>query len=99
MKTSSNLTPEQALQFALACTDLENDEFCCLSSRYSRGLYSFVLCTLCLRYEFYVDASNGEVLGINTEPFSSMEAMNILETKILLFHGTKKFDKRNSGFL
>ena len=90
MKTSSNLTPEQALQFALACTDLENDEFCCLSSRYSRGLYSFVLSTLCLRYEFYVDASNGEVLGINTEPFSSMEAMNMLEGKNLFSSVTKK---------
>ena len=90
MNTSSNLKPEQALQLALACTDLNNDEFCCLSSRYSQGLYNFVLRTLCLRYEFYVDASNGEVLGINTEPFSSMEAMNMLEGKNLFSSVTKK---------
>lgn len=83
MNTSSNLKPEQALQLALACTDLNNDEFCCLSSRYSQGLYSFVLCTLCLKYEFYVDAAKEEVLGINTEPFPSMEAMNILRDKFI----------------
>lgn len=83
MNTSSNLKPEQALQLALACTDLNNDEFCCLSSRYNQGLYNFVLRTLRLRYEFYVDASNGEVLGINTEPFSSMEALYMLGDKKL----------------
>ena len=86
MKTSSNLMPEQALQFALACVNLSNDEFCCLSSQYNQGLYNFVLRTLCLRYEFYVDASNGEVLGINTEPFPSMEAVNMLEGKNLFYY-------------
>lgn len=90
MKTSSNLKPEQALQFALACVNLSNDEFCCLSSRYNQGLYNFVLRTLCLRYEFYVDASNGEVLGINTEPFSSMEALYMLGDKKLFSSVAKK---------
>lgn len=90
MNTSSNLKPEQALQLALACTDLKNDEFCCLSSRYSQGLYSFVLCTLCLKYEFYVDAAKGEVLGINTEPFSSMEALYMLGDKKLFSSVAKK---------
>ena len=90
MNTSSNLKPEQALQLALACVNLSNDEFCCLSSQYNQGLYNFVLRTLCLRYEFYVDAAKGEVLGINTEPFSSMEAMNMLGDKNLFSSVTKK---------
>ena len=77
MNTNKNLTPEQAMQFARSFANIDNDEFVCLTSRYAEGLYHFVLCTLCLQYEFYVDAANGEVLGVDTEPLPYAEALNL----------------------
>ena len=43
--------------------DIKNDEPFCLSRTYADELYHFVVWTLYLRYEFYVDAVSGEVLG------------------------------------
>ena len=77
MNTNKNLTPEQAKRFALVYADIENDEPVCLTSRYAEGLYSFVMCTLYMRCEFYVDAANGEVLGISTEPIPYTEALKL----------------------
>lgn len=83
MNTNRKLTPTQALQFALIYADIDRDELCRLSSRYDEGLYNFVVCTPCLKYEFYVDAANGEVVGINTEPLLCMETLNMLNGKDL----------------
>lgn len=77
MNTNKNLTPEQAMRFALVYAELENDGPVCLSGRYAEGLYHFVFRTLCLRYEFYVDAANGEVLGVGTEPIPYAEALDL----------------------
>ncbi len=81
MITNGHLTPEQAMQFALTSANIENDEPVCQTSRYDEGLYHFVLQTLCLRYEFYVDAANGEVLGISTEPLPYTESLNLCSGK------------------
>ena len=71
-----NLTPEQALQNALAYADIKNNESICLPGCCADGLYHFIVYTLCLRYEFYVDAANGDVLGIDTEPLPDAEGFH-----------------------
>ena len=68
MNTKNDLTQEQAMRHALIFADIEDDEPACMSSRYEEGLYHFVLNTPYMKYEFYVDAADGEVMGIGTEP-------------------------------
>ena len=77
MNANDHLTPKQDMQAVLAFANIENDEPVCQTIRYDEGLYYLVLRTLCLRYEFYVDAANGEVLGISTEPLPYMESINM----------------------
>ena len=77
MKTKKTLTPEQAMRYALIAADIEEEKPLCLASRYAEGLYHFVLCTAYVKYEFYVDAANGEVLGVGTEPLPHAEALNL----------------------
>ena len=78
MNTNVVFTREQALQSAFAFASIQNDEPCCLSSRYTDGLFHFIVSTLYLRYEFYVDAESGEVLGIDTEPLPYEEEHALL---------------------
>ena len=84
MNSNKTLTPEQALRFAIVSANIENDAPVCLSGHCAEGLYHFVLRTLCLRYEFYVDASNGEVLGIATEPLTYDEAVDLFRGEEVL---------------
>lgn len=77
MKTMNTLTPEQAMRYALIAADIEEEKPVCLASRYAEGLYHFVLCTPYVRYEFYVDAANGEVLGVGTEPLPHAAALDL----------------------
>lgn len=69
------LTAEQALNHALIYARIENEEPRCLFSRRRDGLYQFIVRTVCLKYEFYVDAEDGTVLGIDTEPLQYPEAL------------------------
>lgn len=68
MRTVIKLTSEQALYKALNYAEIGNDEYDCLSKEYRDGLYFFLVQTAYLKYEFFVDAACGAVLGINTEP-------------------------------
>ena len=77
MNNTLKLTTDQALQSAIAYAEIENDEPRCASGSFAGGLYHFIVTTLYLRYEFYVDAVSGEVLGISTEPLSYPEALNL----------------------
>ncbi len=79
MNTKKNLTTEQAMGRALIYTRIENDDPCCLFSSCRDGLYHFVVATAYLKYEFYVDAEDGTVLGIDTEPLLYPEAMLFCE--------------------
>ncbi len=76
------LTREQALCAALEYARIANDETRCLLGLYADGLYRFVVRTPYQRYEFYVDAESGEVLGIDAQP------LPYRETLIPLFRGT-----------
>ncbi len=77
MNNKIQLTPAQALQCAIAYAEIKNDEPVCTSGTYADGLYHFIVTTLYLRYEFYIDAVKGEVLGISTEPLSYLETLKL----------------------
>ncbi len=76
MNTNEHLTRKQALRAAYLSAGIENDGPVCLAGRYDGGFYHFVVRTLFLRYEFYVDAANGEVPGISTEPLPYEEELH-----------------------
>lgn len=61
---------EKALHNALVYAGIENEEYACMSIGYMDGLHYFLVHTLCLKYEFFVESASGDVLGINTEPLS-----------------------------
>ncbi len=63
-----NITTEKALGIALAYAGIENGEYRCLAGGCDNGIFRFVIRTPELKYEFYVDAADGEVLGIDTIP-------------------------------
>ena len=71
----NRITDSQALRIAVRAAGLENDEYRCLSSRYDGDLCHLIVRTPYLRYEFYVDALDGEVVGISTEPIPVEEAV------------------------
>ena len=75
MNTKKKLTAEQALGCALIYARIEKEEPRCLFSHYKDSLYQFVVRTVCLQYEFYVDAVDGTVWGINTEPLLYPETL------------------------
>ena len=77
MNNTIKLTPDQALQCVIAYAELKNDEPVCTSCSFTDGLFHFIVTTLYLRYEFYVDAVSGEVLGISTEPLSYLETLRL----------------------
>ncbi len=54
------------------------DEPRCLSAEYDSGLHRFLVTTLFMRYEFYVDALSGEVLGIDTQPLPYRETPELI---------------------
>ncbi len=77
MNNEKRLTREQALDRALNDAGISNAENLCLLNRYVDGLYEIVVHTLYLRYEAYVDAQTGEVLGLNTEPLPYPETLSL----------------------
>lgn len=75
MYTLNRISNEQALNAALAYAGLADSEFFCLVNCYENGYFHIAVRTPYMRYEFYVDASDGEVAGINAEPVSFEEAL------------------------
>lgn len=59
---------EEAIRIAVAHARLEHDEPYCASAIVEDGFIALAVFTLFQRYEFYVDADSGEVLGIMSEP-------------------------------
>ena len=79
MNTKKNLTAGQALDCALLYAKIENEDPRCLFSHSREGLYHFIVRTAYLKYEFYVEAGDGTVLGIDTEPLLYPEALLFCE--------------------
>ena len=77
MNNTLKLTADQALRSAIAYADIKNDELVCTSGSFADGLYHFLVTTLYMRYEFYVDATSGEVPGFSTEPLSCLETLGL----------------------
>lgn len=75
MNTKKNLTAGQALDCALLYAKIENEDPRCLFSHSREGLYHFIVRTAYLKYEFYVEAGDGTVLGIDTEPLQYPETL------------------------
>ncbi len=75
MYTLNHISNEQALNAALAYAGLADSEFLCLTDRYENGYFHIAVRTPYMRYEFYVDASDGEVAGIDAQPVSFEEAL------------------------
>ena len=75
MTTTHFITKEQALNIALTYAGIENNDFLCLGNICRGGFYQIAVRTPYLKYEFYVDAVNGEVAGIDTEPVPYPEAL------------------------
>ncbi len=76
MNAANRITNEQALKAALAYAGIENEENFCLSNNYQNGFFRVAVWTPYLKYEFYVDALNGEVAGIDTTPVPYPEALS-----------------------
>ena len=80
MKRIMKQTAEQTLQSALIYAQIENDDPQCLFSNCSCGLYHFIVETLYLKYEFYVDSEDSTILGIQTEPLPYFESLHFCES-------------------
>lgn len=76
MNNMHPLTAKQALRAALAYAGIEETESRCLLNRYDDGLYHLFVNTAYMKYEFYVSAADGEVLGFDLEAQTCSEALD-----------------------
>lgn len=77
MNIMNRINNEQALDTALVYSGIENVEHRCLKNSYENGFFHLIVWTPYLRYEFYVDAADGGVAGIGTEPVPYPEALHV----------------------
>lgn len=63
-----NINSKTALNNALTSVGINDGNYCCEYICLEGSCYRLIVSTLMLRYEFYVDAATGEVLGIDTAP-------------------------------
>lgn len=73
------ITITEAIRLAVSFSKLENNDPYCVSALYEDNYIALVIYTLFQRYDFYVDASSGEVVGMICEPTDPVE---IEEAKI-----------------
>lgn len=77
MKSVNNLSMEDALSRALAYADIEKAKSRCLYCRLHEGLYHMVIWTAYMKYEFYVCANDGEIMGMDTRPVPYPEHLSL----------------------
>ncbi len=80
MSITRNITSEQAMVRAIAFAGINNEEYHCISNHLEGGLYHLIIKTLCMKYEFYIDAVCGDILGIDTEPLPYQDILCLCET-------------------
>lgn len=73
MKTMNDMTshvidPQVAVAAAVLYGNLRNREVLSADVSYANGLYEVLLHSEWMDYDCYVDASNGEVLGFQSQP-------------------------------
>ena len=67
------LSSYEAYCIAVKEAGLEANSPVCTDITLDGSIYEISIKTLFLRYDFYVGALSGEVLGINFEPFTDLE--------------------------
>lgn len=76
------LSPQQALALALTETGLDRAQVYRVHCTLDSGLYDIRYCTDYLRYQLYLDAADGEVLGLDTEPMGDAEVQDSRSTGV-----------------
>ncbi len=64
----NNITVFEAYRNAVAYAQLENNAPQCVAAELEGGLYDLEIRTVLMRYDIFVDALTGEVVGLNSEP-------------------------------
>ena len=76
------ISPKQALETALQATGLDRELVYRVRCTLDSGLYDIRFCTDWLRYQLYLDAESGEVLGLDTEPMGDAEVQDSRSTGV-----------------
>ena len=76
------VSPKLALERALQETGLDWQQVFRVRCTLDGGLYDIRYCTDYLRYQLYLDAAEGTVLGLDTEPMSDAEAQDSQSTGV-----------------
>ena len=76
------ISPNRALERALQETGLDRQQVYRVRCTLDGGLYDIRFCTDWLRYQLYLDAESGEVLGLDTEPMGDAEVQDSQSTGV-----------------
>lgn len=76
------ISPNRAIDLALTETGLDREQVFRVRCTLDGGLYDIRFCTDWLRYQLYLDAESGEVLGLDTEPMGDAEVQDIQSTGV-----------------
>ena len=68
------ITIVDAIRIAATYLNVGDSEMCCVRAAYEDGFFVLTLQTLFQKYEFYVHASSGEVVGVSSEPLCLEDA-------------------------
>ena len=76
------ISPNRAMALALTETGLDREQVYRVHCSLDGGLYDIRVCTDWLRYQLYLDAARGEVLGLDTEPMGDAEVQDSRSTGV-----------------
>ncbi|MDY4487373.1 MAG: hypothetical protein SPE18_04885 [Candidatus Limivicinus sp.] len=76
------ISPHRAMALALTETGLDREQVFRVHCTLDGGLYDIRFCTDWLRYQLYLDAESGEVLGLDTEPMGDAEVQDSQSTGV-----------------
>lgn len=76
------ISPNRAMALALTETGLDREQVYRVHCSLDGGLYDIRFCTDWLRYQLYLDAARGEVLGLDTEPMGDTEVQDSRSTGV-----------------
>ena len=77
------ISPNRAMALALTETGLDREQVYRVHCSLDGGLYDIRFCTDWLRYQLYLDAARGEVLGLDTEPMGDAEVQDSQSTGVI----------------
>lgn len=80
--STNEISRAEAIAYAVLELGLEYDNFQCISAEKHDGLYELVIRTICMEYTAYVDAKDGSVPGIISEPHINLESAYVVENRI-----------------